>query len=217
MKQISLLVASALRALTSAAKADFVGSLGTITPSATVAFSNSNVTVSSSAQPAPYNFLDQWTFVLSSGASVASIAATIYFTPGPGVPPVFGIDNLQINLVSNPVSGPPIVSWLTVTTPAPGFNQLVALIPPSPLGAGNYTLQIRGTVTTPGAYSGSVIAQAPAVVPLPARSAIAVPGAEWNGRPRIEAHFKAIPVGAAPRVLSRPAVPELSTVWGATL
>ena len=146
------------------AHADLVSALGTITPNGTVAFSNSNVT--SGTVASPYNFLDRWSFTLGADASVSSIAATIYFT-GPSGSPTFGISNLQVNLVSNPVSGPPLVSWLTVTTPAPGLNQLVALVPPSPLGAGNYFLEVRGTVATPGAYSGSLIAS-PSVVPLPA-------------------------------------------------
>ena len=96
MKKIAPLVASALLAVTTAAKADLVGNLGTNSPSATVAFNNSNVTVSPSALSAPYDSLDQWIFTLSSGASVASIAATIYFTAGTHRPPVFGINNLQI-------------------------------------------------------------------------------------------------------------------------
>ena len=155
-----------IAACSGAARADLTGNLGTITPSGTVAFSNSNVTVGTFAAPS-YNFLDSWTFVLGANASVATIAATINLTAGPGGPAVFGIENLQINLVTNPISGPPLVSWLTVTTPAPGLNQLVALIPQSPLGAGSYIVQVRGTLTAPGAYSGSLIA-APSTVPLPA-------------------------------------------------
>ena len=148
------------------AHADYTGDLGTLTPSATVAFSNSNVTVGTNAPPS-YNFLDSWTFVLGANASIAAIAATINFTAGPGGPPVFGIDNLQVRLATNPASGPSLVSWLTVTTPAPGLNQLVALVPTSPLGAGNYIVQVRGTLAAPGAYSGSIIAS-PSTVPLPA-------------------------------------------------
>lgn len=159
-------VLAALLTTTGAAHADFFGSLGTLTPSATVAFANSAVTVGT-INP-PYNFVDQWAFTLGASASIAGIAATINFTPGPGAPPLFGITDLQLNLVTDPVSGPPLVSWLTVTTPAPGLNQLVALIPTSPLGAGNYFLQVRGNVTQPGAYSGSLIAAAPSAVPLPA-------------------------------------------------
>lgn len=163
---VRMTVVAALSAGAGAAHADFSGDLGTVSPSATFAFSNSNVIAGTVAAPS-YNFLDRWTFVLGADANVASIAATINFTTGPGGPALFGIDNLQINLARNPASGPPLVSWLTVTSPAPGFNQLVALIPPSPLGAGSYTLQVRGTLTSPGAYSGSLIA-APSTVPLPA-------------------------------------------------
>lgn len=157
---------AALMATAGLAHADFTGNLGTITPSGTVAFSNSSVTVGTIAAPS-YNFLDSWTFVLGADASIAAIAATINFTAVPGGPAVFGIENLQINLVTNPAGGAPLVSWLTVTMPAPGLNQLVALVSPSPLGAGNYMVQVRGTLTAPGAYSGSIIAS-PSTVPLPA-------------------------------------------------
>ena len=148
------------------AHADLVSSLGTITPNGTVAFSNSNVTTGTVAPPS-YNFLDRWSFTLGANASVSSIAATIYFTATPDGPPVFGISNLQINLVTDPVSGAPLVSWQSVTNPAPNLTETIALIPSSALGAGNYVLQVRGTVTAPGSYSGSLIA-APAAVPLPA-------------------------------------------------
>lgn len=145
------------------AHADYTGDLGTLTPSATSAFSNPNVTAGTVAAPF-YNFLDSYLFTLGADASVAGIAATINFTTGPNGPVLFGIENLQINLVGN---GAALVSWLTVTSPVSGLNQLVALVPPSPLGAGNYVLEVRGTLTAPGSYSGSLIA-APSIVPLPA-------------------------------------------------
>ena len=153
------------------AQADLVSSLpgGPITPPATVAFSNSAVTTSTSVTEGTvtYNFLDTWTFTLAADAHVGSISTTFDFGAGPSGP-TFGISNLQVNLLTDPASGAPLVSWLTVTPVGPGFTSSVALIPPSPLVAGNYLLQVRGTVGSTGAYGGSVIANAPAAVPLPA-------------------------------------------------
>jgi hypothetical protein len=157
------------------ARADLVpvGSLGTVNPSAHVSFANPNVTVGTmaSAGGVNYNFLDQYNFTLAADADVASIVATINFSAGSGGPVLFGITNLQVNLRAVPASGPlgpPLVSWLTVTSPAAGLNQEIALVPASVLTAGNYALQVRGVLTTPGSYSGSLIAAVPTVVPLPA-------------------------------------------------
>ena len=182
--RLRVLILAALAASTNAARADFVGDLGTLTPSATVAFANSTVTAGTTvtSNGVTYNFLDQWAFVLGSNADIASIAATIYFTAGAGNQPLFGIENLQLNLLTNPSSGPPLVSWLTVTTPAPGLNELVALIPSSPLGAGNYFLDVRGTLTAPGSYSGSLIADTPTEVPLPAALPLLLIGLGALGR-----------------------------------
>ena len=148
------------------AHADFVGSLGSITPPATVAFSNSVVTpgFTSIVGPITYNFLDTWTFTLAADALLGSITTTFDFGAGPGGP-TFGISNLHVRLSTNPISGSPLVSWLTVTPAGPGFTSSVALIPVSPLLAGNYRLDIRGTLASPGSYGGTVIANA---VPLPA-------------------------------------------------
>jgi len=152
------------------AHADFTGSLGSITPPATPAVINSAVTIGTTTttpgpNPITYNFLDTWTFTLTADAHVGSITTTFNFgtSPGPGF--TFGITNLQVNLSTNPISGPPLVSWLTVTPAGPGFTSSVALIPASPLLAGNYKLDIRGTLASPGSYGGTLIANA---VPLPA-------------------------------------------------
>jgi hypothetical protein len=167
-----LLIALALAA-TGAARADLVpvGDLGLVSAPGAKAFSNSNVTVGTitTSGPITYNFLDKWRFSLDALASISSIVAAINFTDASGSAVLFGISNLQVNLVSDPVSGPPLVSWLTVSTPAAGLQQLVALVPPAPLAGGNYMLEVRGTVSQPGAYSGSLIANTPpSVVPLPA-------------------------------------------------
>lgn len=150
------------------AHADFIGSLGSITPPATVAFSNSVVTTgfTSIVGPITYNFLDRWDFTLTADAQLGSITTTFDFGAStPSAPPTFGISNLQVRLSTNPASGPSLVSWLTVTPSGPGFTSSVALIPVSPLLAGDYTLDIRGTLASPGSYGGTVIANA---VPLPA-------------------------------------------------
>ncbi len=145
------------------AHADLASSLGgPITPPATVAFSNTNVLTGT--VNGVYNFLDTWTFTLAADAHVGAVSTTFDFGAGPGGP-TYGISNLQVRLQTDPSSGPSLVSWLTVTPVAPGFTSSVALIPPSPLGAGNYSLQVRGTVGSTGAYGGSVIVSP---VPLPA-------------------------------------------------
>ena len=53
-----------------------------------------------------------------------------------------------------------------------GLQQTVALIPPHALGAGHYKLEVRGEVTQPGAYSGSLVAQPLPAVPLPSSAAL---------------------------------------------
>ncbi|MFM9916329.1 MAG: FxDxF family PEP-CTERM protein [Rhizobacter sp.] len=156
--------------LTGAAQADSVIALGSITAPATSAFSNSAVSLHAANLPAlasPYNFLDQVTFTLTSGAAITSLTASFNYTPsGAGPAPTFGIDNLQINLLDSSSS---VVSpgWLTVTPGVP-FTTLISTTPTTTLAAGNYTLQVRGTLYAPGSYSGTLIAAAPAAVPLPA-------------------------------------------------
>ena len=153
------------------AQADLVTNLGTVNPSVHTSFANAAVAAGTTATigPITYNFLDKFNFSLVTQADVASIVATINFTAGPGGPPLFGISDLQVNLRQVlPSSSLVLVSWLTVTTPAPGLQQVVALTPSTMLSAGDYSLEVRGVLTTPGSYSGSLIAVAPTVVPLPA-------------------------------------------------
>ena len=154
------------------AQADLVpvGNLGTLTPSAHVSFANPNVTVGTVATVGAitYNFLDQYVFNLAASADVSALVATINFVAGPSGPSLFGVSNLQVNLWQVPLVGSPLVSWLSVTSPGAGLEQVIALVPPSPLVAGAYELQVRGVLTSPGSYSGSLIAAAPAAVPLPA-------------------------------------------------
>ncbi len=60
-----------------------------------------------------------------------------------------------------------VSGWQTVSTSFP-FTTTVSITPVAGLSAGPYSLQVRGTlIASPGAYSGSLIAAAPAVVPLP--------------------------------------------------
>ncbi len=161
-----------------AARADFVSVLQP-TPIAaltSVAFQNSNVVPGTVSPDGSYNFLDTWSFSLDGSFLVSSIAATIDFTDAGGQAVLFGISNLQVKLVGNPASGAPLVSWLAVSAPATGLQQVVALVPPGALGAGNYSLEVRGDVVQPGAYSGSLIALPVQVVPLPAASALFVCG-----------------------------------------
>lgn len=158
-----------------AARADFVSVLqpGPISASTSVAFHNSDVQAGTLASQSgvSYNFLDSWTFSLDGSFLVSSIAAAINFTDASGNNVLFGIDNLQVNLVTNPVSGTPLVSWLSVSAPTAELQQTVALVPPSALGAGNYMVEVRGFVTQPGSYAGSLIAQ-PSPVPVPQSSAL---------------------------------------------
>jgi hypothetical protein len=164
------LLCAALLGSAGLAQADLVTNLGTVNPSAHTSFANAAVTVGTTVVgPIAYNFLDKFNFSLVTQADVASIVATINFTAGPGGPPLFGISDLQVNLRRVlPSSSLLLVSWLTVTTPAPGLQQVVALTPTTLLTAGDYSLEVRGVLTEPGSYSGSLIAMAPTVVPLPA-------------------------------------------------
>jgi hypothetical protein len=157
-----------------AARADFASVLqpSPIAASTAVAFQDSNVQPGTTSANGLYNFLDSWSFTLDGSFLVSSIAAAINFTDVDGHAVLFGITNLQVNLVTAPPSGPPIVSWLSVSAPATGLQQTVALVPPSALGSGTYTLEVRGDVTQPGAYSGSLIAQPLAPVPVPTTSAL---------------------------------------------
>ena len=152
------------------AQADLVSVLpgSPVAPPATAAFSNTNVTLGtlSTVGSITYNFLDTWTFALAADAQVGSITTTFDFgATSSGTPPTFGISNLQVRLGTTPPTSPSLVSWLNVTPAGPGVTSSVALIPITPLLAGNYQLQVRGTMGPSGAYGGSVIVSA---VPLPA-------------------------------------------------
>ena len=163
-----------------AARADFASPVplqsGPISASTSVAFHDSNVTegttTTSGNPPVTYNFLDEYSFSLDGSFQVSTIAASIDFRDANNNMVLFGVTNLQVNLVEvNPASSV-LVSWASVTMPATGLEQTVALIPPSALGAGDYMLEVRGNVTAPGSYSGSLLAQTVAPVPLPPSSAL---------------------------------------------
>lgn len=170
--------------LAGAAHADTVIALGSVTAPATTAFSNAAVSLRSTSLPAladPYNFLDQITFTLTSGAAVTSLVAAFNFTAvGTGPAPTFGISNLQVNLRDANLN---LVSpgWLNVSSEN-SFTTLISTTPASTLVAGDYTLQVRGTLYQQGAYSGNLIAAAPAeavvpaAVPLPAALPLLVMG-----------------------------------------
>ena len=157
-----------------AARADFVSVLqpGPISMSTAVAFQNSNVAPGTVSSDGIYNFLDKWTFSLDGSFLVSSITAALDFTDSNGSAVLFGITNLQVNLLADSLNGSPLVSWVSVSAPLQGLQQTVALIPPSALGAGNYTLEVRGNVTQPGAYAGSVLAQPLQPVPVPGGAAL---------------------------------------------
>jgi hypothetical protein len=160
------------------ARGDFVSVLqqAPIGASTSVAFQNSNVIPGTTSADGIYNFLDTWSFSLDGSFLVSSIAAAINFTGVDGHAVLFGISDLQVNLVSNSTSGAPLVSWLAVSAPAAGLQQVVALVPTSTLGAGEYSLEVRGDVTQPGSYSGSLIAKPVQVVPLPETAALFICG-----------------------------------------
>ena len=154
------------------AHADFIGNLGSIAAPVSVAFSNSTATnlalhSGSASLDAPYNFVDKWVFDLANSANVLSLVAAFKFDKDAGGLATFGIGNIQVNLLD--VTSSIIVSgWQTVSTSIP-FTTTVSITPVAGLSPGPYSLQVRGTlIADPGAYSGSLIAAAPTVVPLPA-------------------------------------------------
>lgn len=151
------------------ARADLVSVLqpGPISASTSVAFQNSNVTPGTIDPSGNYNFVDQWRFTLDGSFSVSSFTAAIDFVDQDSQAVLFGVTNLQVNLVSDSAMSSPIVSWQTVSAPSSGFQETLALVPPTPLGSGDYTLEVRGLVTQPGSYAGSLAAQPVRVVPLP--------------------------------------------------
>jgi hypothetical protein len=165
-------VAAALISLSGWAQAALLPGpdLGTITAPATVAFGDSNFTAgldgagaggySATNGALTYNFQDTFTFTLNPSANASALAADIYFTGTGGAPVLFGVSNLEMK-----VNGPSgqFQAWTTVSSPATGLFQEIALLPTAALTSGLYTLTVRGLVTGSGSYSGSVLA----AVPLP--------------------------------------------------
>ncbi len=153
------------------AHADYVGSLGPIDVPASAVFSNSTASHLAVGTLAPpnYNFRDRWSFTLGSDANLMSLVAAFSYDG------TFGIDNIQVNLLN--AAGLVALGWQNVTLSGP-FSTSVSITPVSGLMAGDYTLQVRGLLLGPPAsYSGSLIASAPAVVPLPAALPLLLLGA----------------------------------------
>src|ERR1700749_509471 len=84
-----------------AAHADMVSVLqaAPISMSTAVGFHDSNVTVGTTTPDNLYNFLDTYTFTLDGSFLVSSIAAATDFRDPSGNSVLFGITNLQVNLV----------------------------------------------------------------------------------------------------------------------
>jgi hypothetical protein len=160
-----VLCAAAMAFSGGAAHADFIGNLGSISAPASLPFSNA--TASNLAVGTVNNFQDQWNFTLAGGANFSSLVAAFKFSDPSGQIPTFGISNLQVNLLDASLFTL-VTGWTSVTTNSP-FTQTVSITPATGLAAGNYTLQVRGTIDAPpAAYSGSLIAATPSPVPLPA-------------------------------------------------
>jgi hypothetical protein len=110
-----------------------------------------------------YGFYDDYRFRVSNGV-VDSITSTI------SLGSLLGINNLQARIYTDngetlPLLGAPTPgSGITVTpgwgssfSAGPGATGTVSIINPTTLGAGNYVLEIRGTVvgSQGGSYTGS--------------------------------------------------------------
>ena len=121
-----------------------------------------------------FGFYDDFVFSIAN-ASADALTSTIDFST------VLGIDNLQVrlyNLMGNtnpPVLGTPnggvIEGWSQTFNLAPGTNEIVNVLGPKSLSAGNYVLEVRGNVTgsAGGSYSGSlnlIPTPLPAALPL---------------------------------------------------
>jgi hypothetical protein len=169
-RRLGLTVAALAAALPLAAQADFVSVLAAqpVVAPAALGFSNSTtagtLTSAGTVALAPYNFFDRWTFSLAAGADVASFVGSLNFTDAGGAVTA-GIENLQLRL-----RGPGDVNvqgWASVVN-FTGFQQVFSTVAPASYAAGDYALEVRGTLTgAASAYSGTLQAL-PAAVPLPA-------------------------------------------------
>ena len=166
-------LALAALAVSGAAHADMVATLSAspVVAPAALGFSNSTgagtLTSAGTAAVSPYNFLDQWTFTLASGADVGGfVGALNLLDPLDASSISQGIDNLQLRLRG---PGGNLVGWTSVSSAfaIPGGVQVFQVVPLAPLAAGVYSLEVRGTLLgTSAAYAGTLQAVAP--VPLPA-------------------------------------------------
>ncbi len=143
------------------------------------AFSNStvsgNLVVAGLSDPpiaSPYNFLDTWNFTLAPDALVTSFVGTINFTDTNGAVTT-GITNLQMNLID--LSNSSSIQGWTSAIAFTGAQQLFSVIAPTNFSAGNYALNVRGTLVGPvSSYAGTLQAINP--VPLPAAAWLMVSG-----------------------------------------
>jgi PEP-CTERM motif len=104
-----------------------------------------------------YNFSDDYTFTVSSGASGTSVSSTLTLLN------LIGIDNLQARLYAGtsvgtgtPAGGSIVEAWGTSFNAGSGVTVTnVVLNPISLPGPGTYTLNLRGTVLSGGgSYAG---------------------------------------------------------------
>lgn len=182
LRVLGAVVALALSAVATAARADFISILGdgTVTAPASVNFGNSTTTpgnlntipvpsLRTPSLPSPYNFIDSWTFNLTNAADVTSFVGTLNFSTPNGTN---GIDNIQLALFgpSGAISAWGASAPISI---APGVTQYFSVVSPTALASGAYSLRIRGTlIGSSSAYAGTLTALAPAGTEVPVPPAL---------------------------------------------
>lgn len=156
----------ALLALASgAAQAVGPGNLGDLTTTPSVTYADSfastagltNFNGTGTYAGITYNFSDDYTFSIASGATGTSVASTLTLLN------LIGINNLQARLYAGtsvgtgaPAGGSIVEAWGTSFSAGSGVTVTNVVLNPITLpGAGTYTLNLRGTVLTGGgSYAG---------------------------------------------------------------